>query len=87
MFLNYVKSSNVLEILPDKFTSVSETLVGHAAFLLSHLAENETVSGLYTRVKSIRPEMRFETIAMALTFLYAAGIVSYEDGILKVERK
>lgn len=77
----------MLEIFPDKFTPVSQTIVGQAMVLLSPLAQgHDTVSGLYAKARERSPAIRFDDFAMALTFLYAAGIVHYEDGFLKLER-
>ena len=76
----------MLEILPDKLTPFSQTVIGHAARLISFLAnEQTTVSSLFLHVRVARPDTRFDDFAMALTFLYAAGFLIFEDGFLKVE--
>lgn len=77
----------MLEILPDKLTPVSRTVIGHATRLISLLSnEQTTVSSLFLHVNFARPDMRFDDFAMALTFLYAAGFIVFEDGFLKVDK-
>lgn len=75
----------MIEILPDKFTPIDQTLVGRSALLLEVVSEKSyTVSGLFAVAKERMNPITFETFAAALTFLYAAEMIDQNNGILGV---
>jgi hypothetical protein len=75
----------VIEILPDKFTPIDQTLVGRSAMLLAVLSEESyTVSGLFAAVKVRMNPITFETFAASLTFLYAADLIFQKNETLGV---
>jgi hypothetical protein len=75
----------VIEILPDKFTPIEQTLVGRSAVLLALVSEKSyTVGGLFVAAKERMSPVTFETFAASLAFLYAADLIDHNDGILEV---
>ena len=70
-------------ILPTKHIKLSNSLLGVSAELLKHLDEAQTVTSLWGNVKHV-PEIRtFERFTLGLDFLYALGIVNFENGLLR----
>ena len=75
----------MLEILPDKFTPIDQTLMGRSAAILIVLSEKSyTVSGLYFVVKERIDLLTFESFSVSLAFLYAAELIDYNNKILGV---
>ena len=75
----------MFEFLPDKFTPIQSTVVGHSAFLLGHLRTNKhSVATLFVVAKDKADPMNFDAFTIALTFLFASGLIDYVDGILGV---
>lgn len=75
----------MLEIIPDKFTPVSGTVVGQASALLAFIAlEQRSVGQLFVESKRSGPTQNFDDFATALTFLFGAGLIKYQDGILRL---
>ncbi|MGY1991927.1 ABC-three component system middle component 6 [Mycolicibacterium fortuitum] len=73
------------EIFPDKFTPLERTVVGEAAALLSLLGENSfSVGQLYVEHRQQTPSATYDSFAAALTLLYGAGVLAYQDQIVRV---
>lgn len=75
----------MIEVLPDKFTPIEQTLVGRSAMLMILLtARSFTIGGLFAAAKEQMRPLTFETFAASLSFLYAADLIEYRDGLLGV---
>lgn len=75
----------MVEILPDKFTPIDQTLVGRSAVLLVLVSDrNYTVGSLFAAAKERMNPLTFETFAASLTFLYGADLIEYNNGTLGV---
>lgn len=73
------------EIFPDKFTPVEQTIVGQAAALISLLGERSiSIGQLYIEYKLMTSSTTFDSFAAALTFLYGAGVLDYQNQIVSV---
>ncbi|KLI05596.1 hypothetical protein ACT17_26230 [Mycolicibacterium conceptionense] len=73
------------EIFPDKFTPLERTVVGEAAALLSLLGKNSfSVGQLYVEHRQRTPSATYDSFAAALTLLYGAGVLSYQDQVVRV---
>ena len=73
------------EIFPDKFTPLERTLVGEAAALLMLLDDRRvSVGQLYVEHRELTPTSSYDAFASALTFLYAAGVITYQNQIVRV---
>jgi hypothetical protein len=69
-------------ILPTKYISQNEALIGVGATLISNLREPMTVSGLWERVRSEPNVGNFERFVLATDLLFIMGAVIYRDGLL-----
>ena len=73
------------EFFPDKFTPLERTIVGEAAALLALLGRRSLgVGQLYDehrRTATAPPYVGFDA---ALTLLYGAGVLDYEDQMVRV---
>ncbi|CAJ1581883.1 ABC-three component system middle component 6 [[Mycobacterium] wendilense] len=73
------------EIFPDKFTPLERTVVGEAAVLLSLLGERSvSVGQLYVEHRQEMPSATYDSFATALTLLYGAGVLDFQDQIVRV---
>ena len=73
------------EIFPDKFTPLERTAVGEAAALLMLLGQGSvSVGQLYVAFRQSTPSSTYDSFAVALTLLYAAGVLDYQDQIVRV---
>ncbi|WP_091060529.1 ABC-three component system middle component 6 [Klenkia brasiliensis] len=71
------------EIFPDKFTPPERTIVGEAAALLSLLDHRSlSVGQLYVEHRQIASLSTYDSFAAALTLLYGAGVLDYEEKIV-----
>jgi hypothetical protein len=74
----------VSELLPDKFTSVEDSIVGHAARLFGALAPGPlSVGALYVATRRLERRLTFDSFADAAAFLYGAGAIDYVDGLVR----
>jgi len=76
----------VSELFPDKFTPVERTIVGEAAQLLALLSDRSmSVGQLYVEHRQTSVESStYDSFVSALTLLYGAGALNYEDQMVKV---
>lgn len=73
------------ELFPDKFTPVEQTIVGEAALLITVLESgSQSVGQAYLAYKAAVSTGTFESFAMALAFLYAAGAVEQDNQMLRI---
>ena len=73
------------EVFPDKFTPLGRTVVGEAAVLLMLLGQRSvSVGQLYVEFRQSAPSSTYDSFAAALTLLYAAGVLNYQDQIVRV---
>lgn len=73
------------EIFPDKFTPLERTIVGEAASLLVLLGGRSlSVGQLYVEHRQTPAASTYDSFVAALTLLYGAGVVDYEDQMVRV---
>jgi hypothetical protein len=74
----------VNEIFPDKFTPLERTVVGEAAGLLSLLGDRSvSVGQLYVEHRQTMSAATYDSYALALTLLYGAGVLDFQDQIVR----
>ena len=72
------------ELFPDKFTPVGRTIVGEAATLLRLLGiRSMSVGQLFIEHRRIADWATYESFATALTFLYGAGVLEFDDQLIR----
>lgn len=73
------------DIFPDKFTPLERTVVGEAAALLALLGKRSASIGqLYIEHRQDTPSANYDSFTAALTLLYGAGVIDYQDQIVRV---
>lgn len=73
------------EIFPDKFTPLERTVVGEAAALLMLLGQRSVgVGQLYVEHRQASPTTTYDSFASALTLLYGASVLDYQDQIVRI---
>ncbi|SDR71338.1 hypothetical protein SAMN04489752_0026 [Brevibacterium siliguriense] len=73
------------EIFPDKFTPLERTIVGEAAALLALLGDRAlSVGQLYGEHRRSANASTYDSFVTALTFLYGAGVLNYDDQMVRV---
>lgn len=77
----------MLELFPDKFTPIGQTLPGEAARILEALqSAPQTVGQLFASFKANRASSTFDDLVSCLTFLYAADLIEQTDQMVRVVR-
>jgi len=71
-------------ILPDKHLSLSHSLLGSGAQLLSAIKQPVTVSQLWDEVRQTTGLNSYWRFILVLDFLYALGAISLTDGLLVI---
>lgn len=72
------------EFFPDKFTPLERTVVGEAAALLALLADRSmSVGQLYVERRQSAASSTYDTFVAALTLLYGAGALDYQDQMVR----
>jgi hypothetical protein len=71
--------------LPSKYVPVEHSTVGVAAFLISSLGVNDTVSSLWDRVRHDERVRSFDRFAGALTMLFAGHVLMLDKGVLRLD--
>lgn len=72
--------------LPSKYVPVEHSTVGVAAFLVTSLGTNDTVSSLWDRVRHDSRVRSFDRFASALTTLFAGRVILLDKGVLRLGR-
>lgn len=70
-------------ILPTKHIKLSGSLLNIGAVLLNYLEDEQTVTSLWEKTRSIPEIKTFEQFTLALDFLFMVGTVSFQDGLLR----
>lgn len=72
-------------IVPNKYLSEYDALIGVGAVLLKHLFVEKTLTGLWDEVKEFSNIGSFERFILGLDLLFVLGLVEIqEDKLLKV---
>jgi hypothetical protein len=75
----------VSDFFPDKFTPLERTIVGEAAALLALLSgRSVSVGQLYVEHRQTSAASSYDSFVAALTLLYGAGVLDYEDQMVRV---
>lgn len=74
-------------ILPTKHIPASSSLLGVGAILLKYLDRPQTVTSLWETVRKVPEVATFERFSLALDFLYAIGIVEFDEDLLDKVQK
>lgn len=69
-------------ILPTKYISPDESLLGVGATILKSIHEPLTVSSLWERARSEANIGNFERFVLAANLLYLIGAIDYQDGLI-----
>jgi hypothetical protein len=69
-------------ILPDKYLSLNDSLIGTSAHVLTNRQVNQSVSELWYTAKAARRSLTFPQFLDSLTLLYMLGLVQIESGLL-----
>ncbi|MFC7478198.1 ABC-three component system middle component 6 [Dankookia sp. GCM10030260] len=72
-----------MSALPNKYVPIEYSLLGIAADLLTVMRANDTISALWDRVRDDSRIRTFDRFAAALTLLFAGGIVTLDNGLLR----
>lgn len=73
------------EFFPDKFTPLERTVVGEAGALLALLGGRSlSVGQLYVERRQSAAASTYDGFVAALTLLYGAGVLDYEDQMVRV---
>jgi len=70
-------------ILPDKHVSLSDSILGVGAHLLTELDRPRSVSYLWSRVRDSQDVATFERFSLTLAMLHAMGLIEMEDGEIR----
>ena len=70
-------------IHPTKHIPADLTLLGAGAAIFSALSRPRTVTSLWETVRETKAVGTFERFVLALTMLYALGVVRYENGLIR----
>ncbi len=73
-------------ILPDKHLDIPRSMLGMGGTLLAELGEPTSVTALWDRVHRRPEQASFEEFSLALSFLYAIGLVEFSRGLLCPKR-
>ena len=69
-------------ILPDKHISTEHSLLGAGAAILGKLSRPTTVTRLWHAFRDDPTIGNYERFVLVLDFLYAAGAIKYDEGLL-----
>lgn len=69
-------------ILPDKYISASNSLLGVGAILIEHLNQPRTVTSLWSDLSKISEVATFERFILVLDLLYMIGAIELEEGLI-----
>jgi hypothetical protein len=70
-------------IIPNKHLNLENSLLGIGAEILRHIREPRTVTALWAELCPLPQIQNFERFTLGLDFLYMAGAVDFEDGLLR----
>jgi hypothetical protein len=73
-------------ILPDKNLLLSHSLLGMGSVILMELTTPQTVSSLWEKARS-KGIVPFEKFILTLDLLYMIGLVEFEEGIIRRQKK
>lgn len=69
-------------ILPTKHVSLDRSLLGAGAFLLTHIDEPSTTTGLWERAREASGIESYGRFVLTLDFLFAVGAIDLVDGLI-----
>jgi hypothetical protein len=69
-------------ILPTKHLQAERSLLNQGAFILSRLAQPQTVNALWGAARETPGVRSFDQFCLGLSFLFSIGIVRIEDGLV-----
>ncbi len=72
-----------MSLLPNKYVPMEYSLLGVASLVFQEMNGNDTISGLWDRVKSDQRVRTFDRFVDALTLLFAANLIDAKNGILR----
>lgn len=71
-----------MSLMPNKSIRVEYSLLGIGAELLKRMKNEDSVSSLWDRVRSIDSINSYQKFIDGLTLLHAFGLINYEEGVL-----
>jgi len=74
-------------ILPNKHTTLSNSILNLGAVLLENITDKQTVTILWDKSR-IQPEIRnFERFTLGLDLLFSMGLIEFNEGLIVKVRK
>jgi hypothetical protein len=70
-------------ILPTKHMKLSGSLLNVGAVLLKYLDNEQTITLLWDKTRSLPEIKSFEKFTLGLDFLFMVGAVDFRDGLLR----
>ncbi|MGL5943403.1 MAG: ABC-three component system middle component 6 [Waterburya sp.] len=70
-------------ILPNKYISTRNSLLGVGGIILEHLNYPKTITSLWNEVSDISEIANFKRFTLTLDFLYIIGAIEMEEGLLR----
>jgi len=74
-------------ILPTKHIKLSNSLLNVGAEILKHLDDDQTVTSLWNKVRTISYVKTFGRFTLGLDLLFTIGIIDFHDGLLRRVKK
>lgn len=74
-------------ILPDKYISVDNSLLGVGAIIIKYLNQPRTVTSLWSDLSKISEVSTFERFVLGLNLLYMIGAIELKEGLLQKRRQ
>lgn len=72
-----------MQLLPDKYIPVEETLIGLGAIALRELDAPASVSSLWRRMMGHKEVATYERFVLTLDFLYAVRAIDFADNLIR----
>lgn len=70
-------------ILPNKYISEKESLLGLGGAILQAMNKPNTITALWEKSRTIPEVGSFERFLLALDFLYLIGAIELDEGLLR----
>ena len=74
-------------ILPTKHIKLSNSLLNVGAEILKHLDDDQTVTSLWNKARTVSYVKTFERFTLGLDLLFTIGIINFHDGLLRRVKK
>lgn len=74
-------------ILPNKYTTLSNSILNLGSILIKNIDGTQTVSTLWDKTRTMPEVKNFERFTLGLDMLFLLGLIHFKEGlILKVKK-